>query len=218
MQELIERMPKLIEFVHETVGTVALSSVVDALKESADALEQASKRIAELESDKESARKGIEMLSSAIDSLMRENERQEKCIEELQAELDAARKQEPHHWIVPDFGFLFSSEEAAKRHLRNVDSRAIEPIACYAAPVLRDPKYSDADMVKSHADGYAFGLRQHPSAVPALRDLSVLSELADAAEVHMHGGVSGLRPAIDKARALLAAARQPAQQHAELKG
>jgi hypothetical protein len=50
----------------------------------------------------------------------------------------AQPEQEPHHWIVPDFGFLFPSQDAAKRYLENIDSKAI-PTACYTTPPQRKP-------------------------------------------------------------------------------
>jgi len=58
-------------------------------------------------------------------------------VADLRAALDApAHPQgagEAHHWIVPDFGFLFPNREAAKRYLSNIGSKA-EPTACYTTP------------------------------------------------------------------------------------
>jgi hypothetical protein len=37
---------------------------------------------------------------------------------------------EVHHWIVPDFGFLFPTEDSARRHLANINS-ADKPSPCF---------------------------------------------------------------------------------------
>ena len=42
-------------------------------------------------------------------------------------------QQEPNHWVVPDYGFLFPSEDAAKRYLDNIGSDE-RPTACYTHP------------------------------------------------------------------------------------
>lgn len=51
----------------------------------------------------------------------------------LQSAAPAAQQGEVHHWIVPDFGFLFPTEDAAKRYLSNIGSVA-SPTACYTTP------------------------------------------------------------------------------------
>ena len=55
--------------------------------------------------------------------------------------LHPSPQQKPNHWVVPEYGFLFPSEEAAKRYLSNIGSDA-RPIACYTHPAPQQkPRY-----------------------------------------------------------------------------
>ena len=51
----------------------------------------------------------------------------------LAAELAAIKGREPVAWIVPDFGFLFPTEDAAQRYLRNINDLR-KPTALYTLP------------------------------------------------------------------------------------
>ena len=53
-------------------------------------------------------------------------------------EADRKRRGEPVAWIVPDFGFLFPSKDAAERYLSNVGD-ARKPTPVYAAPQPAQP-------------------------------------------------------------------------------
>ena len=57
----------------------------------------------------------------------------------LRQAITEAEKQEPvaHHWIVPDFGLLFPTEEAVKRYQKNIGS-SFAPTACYTHPPKRE--------------------------------------------------------------------------------
>ena len=48
-----------------------------------------------------------------------------------------------HHWIVPDFGYLFPTEDAARRYLENIGADAL-PTACYTAPQQAAPQAQPA--------------------------------------------------------------------------
>lgn len=51
---------------------------------------------------------------------------------------------EPHHWIVPEFAFLFPSKNAAKDYLKKINSKAT-PTACYTAPKTKQDSEQEAD-------------------------------------------------------------------------
>lgn len=54
---------------------------------------------------------------------------------ELESELAAIKAQEPVAWIVPEFGFLFPTHEAASDYLKNIgDNRNPRPL--YTLPVV----------------------------------------------------------------------------------
>ena len=76
----------------------------------------------------------------------------EACLNELRQALQAALKPggEPHHWIVPEFGFLFSSEDTAQQYLANIGSQS-KPIACYTAtpPAQTSPSNAQCGKVWS---------------------------------------------------------------------
>ena len=53
---------------------------------------------------------------------------------------DRQKRIEPVAWIVPDFGFLFPSKDAAERYLSNVGD-ARKPTPVYVAPQSATPKF-----------------------------------------------------------------------------
>lgn len=55
----------------------------------------------------------------------------------LAAELAAIKGQEPVAWIVPDFGFLFPTKDAAQRYLRNINDLR-KPTALYTLPTTQE--------------------------------------------------------------------------------
>jgi hypothetical protein len=152
-------------------------------------------RLAEVERERDELRAEVERLTVAALSLGRQV---------LTAAIDnaptaAARVPagEPvaHHWIAPDFAFLFPDEDAARRYLSNIgDSR--DPIACYTTPpaaarVPLTPAQQHADelveaaqaLVNSHPHGEAFekmGCGPRPS-ILALRIARALLEKIKAA-------------------------------------
>jgi len=78
------------------------------------------------------ALEALERASAIMDSSAQQ--RQDDAITALRDALGEQAEQEPVHWVVPDFGFLFPSEDAAQRYLINIESDA-RPTPCYAAPV-----------------------------------------------------------------------------------
>ncbi len=69
-----------------------------------------------------------------------------RAVEEGHAFTKSAQPQQPHHWIVPDYGFLFPTHEAAKRYLQNIDSKE-KPIACFiTAPAPAHPTPATDDL------------------------------------------------------------------------
>lgn len=55
---------------------------------------------------------------------------------------DRQKRIEPVAWIVPDFGFLFPSKDAAERYLSNVGD-ARKPTPVYVAPQSATPKFGE---------------------------------------------------------------------------
>lgn len=67
-----------------------------------------------------------------------------------QAAIELGRQQrgEPVAWVVPDYGFLFPTKEAAKRYLSNIgDYRHPQPL--YAAPQPANPVVKDDEYAKA---------------------------------------------------------------------
>ena len=60
-----------------------------------------------------------------------------KLLVELRSALDAAEKVEPVAWIVPEFGFLFPTKNAATSYLRNIESSDTPtPLYTHSAPAV----------------------------------------------------------------------------------
>lgn len=64
---------------------------------------------------------------------MRDRDEHARTIDALRAELAEVKGREAVAWIVPDFGFLFPTEDAAQRYLRNINDLR-KPTALYTTP------------------------------------------------------------------------------------
>ena len=107
---------------------------------------------------------------------------------------------EAHHWIVPDFGFLFPDREAAKRYLSNIGSKA-EPTACYTTPPasqqdLQAINTLEQERQKAWQLGYSAGQKASQQAAQAVPEgwqlvpVEPTSEMISAA-LRDCGGIGG---------------------------